>query len=508
VKKLYIFDTTLRDGEKSLGITLNAAEKLEISRQLVKLGVDVIEAGYPAFSPFDLEAVRTIAREVKEAVICGFSRAEEKDIDYCAEALREAAQPRIHTGIGISPRHMGQKQLSPAQVLETAVSAVKHAKKYVSDVQFYAEDAFNSHRPFLVEIIEKVIEAGATVVNIPDTAGYATPWEYNDLICHVMNNVKNINQAMVSIHCHNDLGMATANALAGIRAGAVQVEGTINGIGERAGNTSLEEAIMAIYTRRYSYGIKWGINTKEISATSRLVERVTGVAVPGHKAIVGTNALKRVPIIDQSYSSQAKTAYEMIEPDLVGLPKSGVVLSANTGRSEFMRGMEKLGYCLGKEDLESIYEKFLMLAGKKKEVVDEDLHLLIDESREHSEKIIVRNISVTTNGVSRATATVTLDLGGETVTDAACGYGPVDAVFKAVDLLVGEQVCLEGFSLKSVSRGRESLGDATVKVRYGDDGHVVGRGASTDVIEASAKAYVNALTKVKIITRENTSFAR
>jgi len=502
-------DTTLRDGAKSLGITLNLGEKLEIAKQLVKLGVDVIEAGYPAYSPVDLDAVRAIAREVKGAVICGFSRAVERDIDCCAEALRGADQPRIHTGIAVSPAYMERiLRLSPAQVIERAVLAVKHAGKYVGDVEFYAEDAFRSDPAFLVEILEKVIEAGATVVNIPDTFGYATPWEYSELITRIMNNVNNIGKAIVSIHCHNDLGMATANTLAGIKAGACQLEGTINGIGERAGNTSLEEAIMAVYTRQASYGVELKVNTRKISATSRMVSKITGVPVSVHKAIVGANAFISAPEVYRDDVLQEKSAYEIINPDVVGACSNRIVLKAGCGRQALKQGLEEMGYHLDGENLEEAYQRFLHLTRHKTEVFDQDLHVLMEKIKVDSSIISVKNISVTTTGISRATATVTLDLEGETATDAACGNGPVDAVFKAVERLVGEQVYLEDYSLKSVSRGRESLGDATVKVRYGDNGHVVGRGISADVIEASAKAYVNAMAKVRAINRETAGQAQ
>ncbi|MFZ5597791.1 MAG: 2-isopropylmalate synthase [Bacillota bacterium] len=498
MSRLFIFDTTLRDGEQSLGITLNVKEKLEIGRQLVKLGVDVIEAGFPASSPGDLESVRTIAREVKGAVICGLSRAVSQDIDCCAEALREAEYPRIHTGIAVSPVHMEKKlKLSPDQVVEAAVAAVKHAKKYVGDVEFYAEDAFRSDPPFLARVIEKVIEAGATVVNIPDTVGYATPWEYGELISYVMGNVKNIDRVTVSIHCHNDLGMATANSLAGIRAGARQVEGTINGIGERAGNTSLEEVAMAIYTQKKLYGVELGINTREIATTSRLVSRITGVPVPSHKAIVGSNAFMHASGIHQDGVLKEKTTYEIIDPETIGIPRNMIILTARSGRHALKHRLEELGYSLEKDGLEEIYGKFLRLADQKREVFDEDLHALMGNSPGEGNGISLKNISVTTSGFSSATATVTLELKGEEKTDAACGNGPVDAVFRAIDRLVGKEVKLEDYTLKSVTRGSEALGNAMVKIRYNDSGLLVGRGISTDVIEASARAYINALSKIK-----------
>jgi 2-isopropylmalate synthase len=497
VQKLYIFDTTLRDGEQSLGITLNINEKLAIARQLVVLGVDIIEAGFPASSPGDMNSVRTISREVKGAIICGLTRAVEKDIDCCAEALREAEQPRIHTGIAVSPVHMEKKlHMSPDQVIETAVAAVKHAKKYVHDVEFYAEDAFRSDPEFLVRIVEKVIQAGATVVNIPDTVGYATPWQYAELVSFVMNNVKNIETTIVSTHCHNDLGMATANSLAGIRAGVRQVEGTINGIGERAGNTSLEEVIMAIYSQKSLYGVETGINTREIAATSRLVSTITGVPVPNHKAIVGANAFMHASGIHQDGILKEKETYEIIDPEIVGVPRNLIVLSARSGRHALKHRLEELGYTENRYDLEAVYKKFLDLADRKKEIFDEDLHVLMGLNGKDANGISIANISVATNGVSSATATVSLEINGEGITDAACGNGPVDAVFKAIDRILRIPVNLEDFSLNSVSRGSEALGNAMVKVRCSENGVVVGRGVSTDIIEAAAKAYVNALSKI------------
>ncbi|RQD74075.1 MAG: 2-isopropylmalate synthase [Candidatus Syntrophonatronum acetioxidans] len=500
--RLYLFDTTLRDGEQSLGLSLNVKEKLEIAHQLVRLGIDVIEAGFPASSPGDMESVKAISREVKGASICGLSRAVEKDIDYCAEALGEAEYPRIHTGIAVSPLHMERKLgLSPEKVIETAVGAVKHARKHVGDVEFYAEDAFRSDRDFLVKILEKVIEAGATVVNIPDTVGYATPWEYGELISFVMNNVKDIDKVVVSIHCHNDLGMATANSLAGVKAGATQVEGTINGIGERAGNTSLEEVIMALYTQKERYGVELGVDTREISATSRMVSRITGVPVPSHKAIVGSNAFTHASGIHQDGVLKEKSTYEIIDPEIIGIPRNRMVLSARSGRHALKHRLEELGYFLDRDRMEQVYHKFLTLADQKREIFDEDLHALLGYNGvEGNGQIKFKGISVNTNEGSTATATVTLEIKGDSFTDAACGNGPVDAVFKAIDRVVDKPVHLEDYTLKSVSRGSEALGDATVKLRFGErDTLVVGRGISTDIIEASAKAYVNALSKIKCL---------
>ena len=498
MRRLFVFDTTLRDGEQSLGITLNVKEKLEIGHQLVKLGVDIIEAGFPASSPGDMESVRTIAKEMKGVIICGLTRAVVQDIDICAEALRQAEYPRIHTGIGVSPVHMAKKfKLTPDQVVERAISAVKYAKKYVSDVEFYAEDAFRSDPAFLVKVIEEVIHAGATVVNLPDTVGYANPWEYGELISFVINNVKNIDKAIVSVHCHNDLGMATANSLAGIKAGASQVEGTINGIGERAGNTSLEEVIMSIYTRRdgLGYGVESKVNIREISATSRLVSRITGVTVPDHKAIVGANAFMHASGIHQDGVLKDRETYEIIQPETIGVPQNLISLTARSGRHALQHCLEELGYKVEGAQLDDVYQRFLQLADLKKEVFDQDLYVLMGDSGSVANNIVLQDMSISTNGVEMATATVTLEVEGVMMTDAACGNGPVNALFNTIDRITGNIATLEDFTLKSVTRSSEALGEATVKLRYNDGRLVLGKGFSTDIIEASAKAYINALAK-------------
>jgi len=498
MRKLYTFDTTLRDGEQSLGITLNVKEKLEIANQLVKLGVDIIEAGFPASSPGDFNSVNILAREIKGMTICGLTRAVEKDIDICAEALRPAESPRIHTGLATSPVHMDKKlRLDPEDVVEKAVMAVKHAKKYVNDVEFYPEDAFRSERTFLAKLFEKVIAAGATVLNIPDTVGYATPWEFGDLVTFLMNNVKGIEKTIVSVHCHNDLGMATANSLAGIKAGASQVEGTINGIGERAGNTALEEVIMAIYAQKGLYGVESRINTREISPTSRLVSKITGVPVPSHKAIVGSNAFMHASGIHQDGVLKEKTTYEIIDPEIVGVPRNIIVLTARSGRHALKHRLAELGYELVPEQINEIYKTFLTLADQKKEVFDEDLHALMGYSDYDKSGIILKSLAVATSGPTIATATVTLMIDGKAKTDAAIGNGPVDAAFKAIERLAGMNTTLEDYTIRSISKGSEALGDATVKVRCANNESFIGRGLSTDVIEASAKAYANALNKIK-----------
>ena len=505
MRRLYVFDTTLRDGEQSLGITLNAQEKLEVARQLVKLGVDVIEAGFPVSSPGDLAAVRLLAGEIKGAAICGLSRAVEQDIDACASALAGAEAPRIHTGIGVSPVHMAKKlNMSPEAVVEMAVAAVRHARRLVGDVEFYAEDAFRADPAFLCRVLEAAIDAGATVVNIPDTVGYATPWEYGDLISRVVASVPNIDKAVVSIHCHNDLGMATANSLAGIRAGAGQVEGTVNGIGERAGNTALEEVIMAVHSRRADFGVESRINTREIDRTSRLVSRITGVPVPAHKAIVGTNAFSHASGIHQDGVLKERTTYEIIDPETVGAAGSRIVLTARSGRHALQHSLGELGYQPDAASLAAIYQRFLVLADQKQEVFDEDLHALMGEKPVTDSWLALKNISLNIAGSTNATATVTCMIDGREITGSSSGDGPVDAVFRAVDQMAGVDGILLDYNLRSVSRGREALGDATVKIRLGAGGMVVGRGISTDIIEASAKAYVNALAKSRAVTAQKT----
>lgn len=496
MRELDFFDTTLRDGEQSLGITLNVREKLDIARQIVRLGVNVIEAGFPASSPGDFESVRIIAEEIKGVSICGLTRCVKSDIDLCAEALRKAEQPRIHTGIAVSPVHMEKKlKLKPEQVIEKAEEAVKRAKGYLSDVEFYAEDAFRSDYAFLVKILERMIAAGATVVNIPDTVGYATPWEFAELVSYVKKNVPNIDRVKISIHCHNDLGMATANSLAGIIAGADQVEGTINGIGERAGNTSLEEVMMAIYTQREHYGINLRVNTREIAATSRLVSAITGVPVPSHKAIVGANAFMHASGIHQDGVLKETQTYEIIDPEIVGVPRNKIILTARSGHHALKHRLSELGYNMEDSKLDEVYREFLILADKKQEVYDEDLHILMGVGITEQSKVKIKNISVATSGSESATATVTLEAEGREITDAAIGNGPVDAVFKAIDRITGNQAKLEDYNLKSVSRGTEAQGNATVKL-YSENNYYIGKGISTDIIYASAKAYVDAVSKL------------
>ncbi len=375
--KLQVFDTTLRDGEQSLGITLNADQKLEIAKQLVKLGVDVIEVGFPASSPADLATMRKVGAEVKGVTICGLSRAVRADIDACVEALETAENPRIHTGLATSPIHMERKlRKTPDQVLEMAVDAVKYARRFVPDVEFYAEDAFRSDREYLRRVFTEVIRAGATVINIPDTVGYATPWQYAEFIRWLIEHVDGMDRVTVSVHCHNDLGMATANSLAGIKAGALQVEGTINGIGERAGNAALEEIVMAVVSHRDEFGIDVSINTREFARTSRLVADITGVPVQPYKAIVGSNAYSHASGIHQDGVLKDRQTYEIIRPEDVGMPGHRIVLTSRSGRHALRVTLEKLGYSFDPMRFEQVHGAFITLADAKGKVEEADLHAI------------------------------------------------------------------------------------------------------------------------------------
>ena len=501
MRKLQIFDTTLRDGEQSLRITLNADQKLEVARQLARLGVDVIEAGFPASSPGDFEAVRRIGAEVKGVVVCGLTRAVRADIDACAEALKTAENPRIHTGIATSPIHMERKlKKTPEQVLEMAVDAVRYARKYVSDVEFYAEDAFRSDREFLRRVFAEVIKAGATVINIPDTVGYASPWEYGELISWCREHVEEMDRVTISVHCHNDLGMATANSLAGIRAGATQVEGTINGIGERAGNTALEEVIMAIYSHRDAYGVELGVNIKEIARTSQLVSMVTGVPVPPFKAIVGSNAYSHASGIHQDGVLKDRSTYEIIRPEDVGFASNRIVLTSRSGRHALKAKLAEMGYTLAQEELDSVYRKFLEIADAKNHVDDEDLAAIVQGRpvRVKEEAVKLKSLQANSGGAVSASAVAIVEINGAVYEDAATGSGPVDAAFRVIRRLCGVDLELVDYSLRAVTSGADAMGEAVVRVNASgsSDAEAVGRGIDHDVIKASALAFVDAINKL------------
>jgi 2-isopropylmalate synthase len=492
----------LRDGEQSPGASMNTEEKLEIARQLVRLGVDVIEAGFPISSPGDFESVRRIGKEVGDAaVVCGLSRAIPKDIEVAADALSSAARPRIHTGIGVSESHLRDKlRISRDEALERGVNAVKVARRFVEDVEFYAEDAGRADPQFLYRMIQAVIKAGATVVNIPDTTGYAYPDVFGGLIGGLMEHVEGIENVIVSVHCHNDLGLATANSLAGVRAGARQIECTVNGLGERAGNTAMEEVVMALKQRPDVFGVDTRINTREIVRTSRLVSSITGITVQPNKAIVGANAFAHSSGIHQDGVLKERSTYEIIDPADVGAGGSSIVLTARSGRHALRHRLEELGYEMPDDEFERVYAAYLALADKKKEVYDEDLEALVGESeRTINEFYHLDKVQVTCGEPGIPTATVELvDRDGEHMIDSSHGTGPVDAVYKAINRMIDVENDLTEFSVQAVTRGIDALGEVTIRVRAGDGNIFTGRGAHSDIIVASAKAYTNALNRLLI----------
>ena len=494
--RIYLFDTTLRDGEQSPGVSLNVEEKLEIAQQLARLGVDVIEAGFPIASPGDFAAVQAIARRVKGPVIAGLCRAVRGDIDRTWEAIREAENPRIHTFLATSDIHLRYKlQKSRQEVLEQAVEAVSYARKYCSDVEFSAEDASRSDVDFLAQVVEKVIDAGATVVNLPDTVGYAVPEEFSQFIRTIFEKVPNIDKAIISVHCHDDLGLAVANSLAGILAGARQVECAVNGIGERAGNAALEEIIMALYTRQAFFDKTINVSYGELFRTSRLVSTLTGMQVQPNKAIVGKNAFAHESGIHQDGVLKERTTYEIMSPELIGAARSTLVLGKHSGRHAFRKHMQELGYDLSDEELDRAFKAFKEIADKKKEVTNEDLEALVnDKVRAIPErfKLVYLHISSGTSIVP--TATVKLAIDNMEFEAAATGDGPVDAACHAVDKITDIYGKMHDYKLNAVSSGKDALGEVISHIEI--DGKIYGgRGLSTDIIEASVKSYINAINK-------------
>jgi 2-isopropylmalate synthase len=494
--RIYLFDTTLRDGEQSPGVSLNVEEKLEIAQQLARLGVDVIEAGFPIASPGDFAAVEAIARQVRGPIIAGLCRATRQDIDRTWEAIREAESPRIHTFLATSDIHLQYKlQKSREEVLSQAVEAVKYAKKYCSDVEFSAEDASRSDVDFLAQVIEKVIDAGATVVNLPDTVGYAVPEEFGRFIRTMYEKVPNIDKAILSVHCHDDLGMAVANSLAGIINGARQVECAVNGIGERAGNAALEEIIMALYTRRAFYEKEININYGELFRTSRLVSSLTGMRVQPNKAIVGKNAFAHESGIHQDGVLKERSTYEIMSPELIGLSRGSLVLGKHSGRHAFKEHMIELGYQLNEDELDLAFRAFKEIADKKKEVTNDDLVALVMDkvwSIPERFKLTYLHVSSGTNIVP--TATVKLAIDDMTFEAAATGDGPVDAACRAVDKITDIYGRMLDYKLNAVSSGKDALGEVVSHIEI--NGKLYGgRGLSTDIIEASVKSYINAINK-------------
>ncbi len=494
-ERVYVFDTTLRDGEQVPGCQLNTIEKIEVAKALEELGVDIIEAGFPISSPGDFNSVVEISKAVSEPVICALTRAVKKDIDVAVQSLQKAKRARIHTGIGTSDYHIKYKFNSTRdEIVERAVEAVKYARKFVDDVEFYAEDAGRTENAFLAKVVEAVIKAGATVVNIPDTTGYTIPQEYGEKIKYLFEHVSNIHKAIISTHCHNDLGLATANSLAGILNGARQVEVTINGIGERAGNTSLEEVVMILKSRK-DIKLDTGINTRKIFATSRLVSTLMRMPVQPNKAIVGRNAFAHSSGIHQDGVLKHRENYEIIDPRDVGVSESSIILTARSGRAALKHHLERLGFKFGKQKLDEIYQKFLDLADKKKDITDEDLMVLAGV-QEHTDRSIKLDALTVVCGKSAVpVATVRLLLYGVPVTETATGNGPIDASFTAVKKIIKKKVRLEEFLVQAITRGSDDLGKVHVQISY--KGNIYyGFGGSTDIITASVEAFIDAISNI------------
>jgi len=498
MEKVIIFDTTLRDGEQAAGTSLNLQDKLGIARQLDKLGVDVIEAGFPASSTGDSEAVRLIARELKRPAICALTLASIGGVDRAWEAVKEAEHPRIHVFLSASDIHLShQLKKSRDEVLKMSRETVARAKSHLEDVEFSPMDASRADPAYLYQILEAVIKAGATTVNIPDTVGYSTPQEFGSLIQGILNNVPNIDKAVVSVHCHDDLGLAVANSLEAIRVGARQVECTINGIGERAGNASMEEIVMALKTRRDFFELTTNIDTTQIYRTSRLVSELTGFPVQPNKAIVGANAFRHQSGIHQDGVLKKSITYEIMDPRWVGIPSSSLVLSKVSGRHAFKERLSELGYTLSEEDLNRAFQGFKALADKKKDVTDRDIESLIaEELRTVTEVYHLDHVEVSCGDHNIPTATVRL-IGpdGQILADAALGTGPVDAVYKAINRIVGIPNRLTEFTVKSITEGIDAIGEVLIRIET-EGVTYTGRGAATDIIVASAKAYMNALNRL------------
>jgi len=496
--KIIIFDTTLRDGEQSPGASMTVDQKLHIAKQLELLKVDVIEAGFPISSVGDFEAVKKISKEIKQVSICGLSRCLKKDIDVAVEALKNAKRPRIHVFLATSKVHMKYKLLKAEdEVIKIAKWAVRYAKNKLQEVEFSPEDAARTEKEFLYKILEEVIKEGARIVNIPDTVGYAVPSEFGNLIKGIKENVPNINKAVISVHCHNDLGLGVANSLAAVLNGARQVECTINGLGERAGNASLEEIVMAIKTRKDIFKADTEINAKHIYSISKLVSKVTGILVQPNKAIVGKNAFRHEAGIHQDGVLKKRSTYEIIKPEDIGYTGTSLVLGKHSGRHAFRVRLKALGFNLKDSELEKTFCRFKQLADQKKEIYDEDIVSIVDdEVRRAPEFYKLEYLHITSGTNIVPTATIKLKFKEAVLKGVSNGDGPVDACYKAIDIITGLHGKLLDYNIKAVTSGKDAMGEVNVLVQFGK--HTIGSlGASTDIIEASVKAYLNAINKLK-----------
>ncbi len=494
--RLYVFDTTLRDGEQVPGCQLNTVEKIQVARQLEQLGVDVIEAGFPVSSPGDFNSVIEISKAVTWPVVCALTRAVERDIDVAAESLRHAKRKRIHTGIGTSDAHIRYKFNSTREeIVERAVKAVKYARRYVEDVEFYAEDAGRTDNEYLARVIEAVVKAGATVVNIPDTTGYCLPEEYGQKIKYLMEHVDGIDKVVVSTHCHNDLGLATANTLSGIMNGARQVEVTINGIGERAGNTSLEEIAMIMKCHQFK-GIDTNINTTKIYPTSRMVSSLMNMPVQPNKAVVGRNAFAHSSGIHQDGVLKNAQTYEIMSPHDIGLDDNSIVLTARSGRAALKFRLEALGVSVDEKKLDRLYQKFLAMADRKKEVNDDDILTLAGANQAESHAVRLDYLQVTTGMGVRSVASIGLDISGQKFEAAATGNGPVDAAIKALKKIIQKQMVMKEFTIQAISKGSDDMGKVHMQVEYNGSLYY-GFGANTDIVTASVEAYIDCINKFR-----------
>jgi 2-isopropylmalate synthase len=496
--RLYIFDTTLRDGEQSPGATMNIHEKVQLARQLEMVGVDIMEAGFPAASKGDFEAVKTIAATVKNAQVAGLCRAVQPDIDHAWAAIRNAAHPSIHTFIATSPVHMQYKlRKSPEQVLEMARDAVRYAAGLCSNVEFSAEDASRSDWDFLTRVVETAIDAGATTINIPDTVGYAQPDEFGALVRYVMENARNSHKAVFSVHCHNDLGLAVANTLAALKAGARQAEVTVSGIGERAGNAALEELVMALRTRHAYYDMETGIKSEQLFPACRLLSMIIGQPIPANKAIVGANAFAHESGIHQDGMLKNRETYEIMTPESVGRTKTEIVLGKHSGRNAINGKLEELGYRLTPEQTQLVFDAVKKLADRKKQIYDEDMEALVLEEVFRIPdmfRLVHLSVQASDTGVPPSAAIV-MEVGGERRQHTTFGVGPIDAVFNAISQIVGRAPQLRHYSVNAITGGTDAQGEVTVKLQENGSA-AVGRGADADIITASAKAYLNALNRL------------
>jgi 2-isopropylmalate synthase len=495
-RKIKIFDTTLRDGEQVPGAKLNAKQKLEIALQLEKLGVDVIEAGFPCSSPGDAQAVKNVAQQVKKSAIAGLARAVQQDIDICWDSVRPAESPRIHVFLGSSDIHVQKKlRMDREKAMNLAVESVKYAKRFCSDVEYSTEDASRTDFEYLCRVIEAVIKVGATTINVPDTVGYATPDEFGDLIIRLRESVVSLDKVTLSVHCHNDLGLAVANSVTAILNGAQQVECTVNGIGERAGNASLEEIVMTLRTRPTVFQAHTDINTQEIYRTSRMVSRLMNIPVQPNKAIVGSNAFAHSSGIHQDGILKDRRTYEIMKPEDVGIKEHTMVLTARSGRAAVRHKLKELGFDLEKEMFERIFQRFINVADRKKEITAKDLSSIVEvEISKVPETYIFLGMQIMSGNQTTPLSSVRLKKGKELITDAAIGNGPVDATYRCIERLVGHQGKLLDYDLKAITTGKDALGEAMVRVEI--EGRVYsGLGTSPDVIEASARAYLNAFNR-------------